>query len=68
MNWEMLQLLLIKLFSKSSISHNFKILFLKGGRLTKNVTYLFIFKENLLTKTNIKFDRFCLLFLMCDLR
>ena len=64
MNWEMLQLLLIKLFSKSYISHNFKIL-LRG--LTKNVTYLFIFKENLLTKTNIKFDRFCLLFLMCDL-
>ncbi len=66
MNWEMLQLLLIKLFSKSSISHNFlSFHFLRW--LTKNVTYLFIFKENLLTKTNIKFDKFCLLFSMCDL-
>lgn len=64
MNWEMLQLLLIKLFSKSSISIIFKFYFLRW--LTKNVTYLFIFKEDLFTKTNIKFDKFGLLFLMCD--
>lgn len=65
MNWEMLQLLLIKLFSKVLYLIILKFYFLRW--LTKNVTYLFIFKENLLTKTNIKFDRFCLLFLMCDL-